>query len=63
MKKRKINFRVISWHWDDIDHGWDKTIWHICDSYEMAEHYAMTSEDPYVLEIEKVYYPADEGAL
>lgn len=61
MKKRKIKFRVISWHWDDRGHAWDKTIWHVSDSYETAERYAMTFKGKYVLEIEKVYYPADEG--
>lgn len=52
---RKIKYRVVSQYWDDIDHCFKKFIWHQCDNYPMAEHFALTSVEPYDLEIKKVF--------
>ena len=52
---RKIKFRVISWYWDEFHLRYERIIFHECDSYEIAEHYAKTSTETIELEIQKVF--------
>lgn len=58
--KRRVVFRVVSNYWDDIDHCSKEVIWHQCDNYPMAEHFALTSIEPYDLEIKKVFIIEEE---
>ena len=52
---RRVVFRVVSNYWDDIDCCFKEVIWHQCDNYPMAEYFAITSVEPYDLEIKKVF--------
>ena len=45
--KRRVVFRVEGNYWDDIDNCFKEVIWHQCDNYPMAEHFALTSIEPY----------------
>ena len=52
---RRVVFRVVSNYWDDIDCCFKEVIWHQCDNYPTAEYFAITSVEPYDLEIKKVF--------
>ena len=58
---RKVKFRVMTWYWDEFHLRYERIILHQCDSYEIAEHFAKTSDEPLDLQIEKVFIFDEEN--